>query len=104
MRRALLLGGFLAAVTIATVSADAKPLNALPMDIGRWSIMWMVVPQEMYRVGMEHGPVAAVTWGPAKGTAAMVGSTTRELWQAAQPDRRPGRRSNDDGMVFRYDF
>ena len=104
MRRVLLLIGFVATSMTATASADVKPLNELPTDVGRWSTMWIAVPQQMYRVGLEHGPVAAVTWGPAKGAAVMVESTTRELWNAAQPDHRPGRQSEDSGVIFRYDF
>ena len=104
MRRALILSGCFIVITAAAASAEVKPLKELPMDVGRWSTMWVAVPQQMYRVGLEHGPVAAVTWGPAKGAAVMVESTTRELWNAAQPDHRPGRQSEDSGVIFRYDF
>ncbi len=87
------------------VYAESRTLGQLPGDLWRWSTMWVYVPQQMYAAGLDHGPVAAVTWGPAKGAVLMVNATTRDLWKAAQPDNRPGRSDEDiSGPLFRYDF
>ena len=88
------------------VYAQSRPLGQLPADLWRWSTVWAYVPQQMYAVGIDHGPVAAVTWGPAKGAVLMIHSTTQDVWNAAQPDDRPGRRDDSDmsGPLFRYDF
>ncbi len=88
-------------------SAESRPLKQLPADIVRWSTVWVNIPEQMYVVGQEEGPLAAMTWGPAKGAVVMVQSTTQELWEAMKPDERPGHRSQHGdvhGALLRYEF
>ena len=87
-------------------AAESKPLSELPRDLARWSTLWMDVPRAMYDVGMEEGPVTAMTWGPVKGTAMLIQTTTQTLWEMAQPEKRPGHRSNGQrpGVIFQYEF
>ena len=65
-------------------------------------------PQQMLEVGRDEGPLAALTWGPTKGTVKLIESTTKELWDVAKPDKeRPGRRPGGDGpkgLIIRYEF
>ena len=89
-------------------SAGSRPMEQLPKDILRWSTLWMKVSQGMYDVHQEDGPLAAVTWGPAKGTGMFLYSMGKELWDGAKPDERPGHRSRQDssvkGVIFSYEF
>lgn len=87
--------------------AEERPFKQLPHDLLRWSLAWVAIPQQMVEVGRAYGPLAALTWGPAKGTAVLVDTTTKELWSAAKQDDRPRRRSREDyakGVMFRYAF
>ena len=87
--------------------AESRPLKQLPKDLARWSTMWIAIPQQMIDVGLDYGPVAAVTWGPAKGTAKMVEDTTQDMWDAMKPEPHPGQRRHDEGTkaaIFRYTF
>ncbi len=89
------------------VFAESRPLEQLPKDLLRWSTLWMDIPKQMYEVGQEDGPLAALTWGPTKGTAVMVQSTTKELWDVVKPDQRPHQRQGQDhskGLIVRYEF
>ena len=97
------------AVSSATVAAaaESKPLGQLPKDVLRWATMWTAIPQEMYAVGQEQGPLAAMTWGPAKGTAVFVDATARELLRTAKSDKRPGHQTPNQrpaGPILRYEF
>lgn len=88
-------------------AAESKPIHELPRDLVRWSTMWMDIPRAMYDVGMEEGPVTAVMWGPVKGAVMLVNTTTQALWEAAQPEKRPGHQSNRPrpaGVIFQYEF
>ena len=91
---------------LPAASAETRPLGRLPLDLARWSMVWAYVPQQMYAVALDNGPVAGLTWGSAKGTALMVGSTGKALWDAVQPDERPGHSDEGDisGPIFRYEF
>ena len=87
--------------------AEGRPIEKLPGDVVRWSTMWMMIPAEIAKETREHGPVAGVMWGPAKGTAVMLDSTSREIWKASTAPDRPSiapKRSNPKGPIFRYDF
>ena len=92
-------------------AAESRPLKKLPADVLRWSTAWVEIPKQVYEIGQDYGPVAAVTWGPTKGTAMMVGSTTKELWNATKPDKRPAhspsqysKHKHPTGPLFRYEF
>lgn len=92
---------------VPPVQAESRPLKQLPKDLVRWSTLWMTVPEQMMDVAVDYGPLAAVTWGPAKGTATMVERTTRDLWNATKPDKHPGAQRDPSrlkGPVFRYTF
>ncbi len=95
--------------TMATASADARPLKQLPADVWRWSMSWTEVPKQMLEVGQEYGPVAAVTWGPVQGASSLIGSTTKELWDIMKADKHVRRsayapnRSTGTALV-RYEF
>ena len=87
--------------------AASRPIKQLPADVARWSLMWTVIPKEMIAVGQEHGPLAALMWGPAQGASAFVESAVKEVWSTAKPDkeRRPGSQSRfAKGALFRYEF
>ena len=91
----------------AAQAAEGKPISELPGDLVRWSTLWMDIPRAMYDVGMEEGPLTAVTWGPVKGTAILMNTTTHTLWDAAQPETRRGhksRASRTPGVIFQYEF
>ena len=91
----------------SVVFAESKPIEQLPKDIARWSTMWVEIPEQMVRVGQEDGPVAALTVGPAKGTAKFMQSTGEEVWKAVKPDHRPGHQPGEDtprGAILRYGF
>ena len=92
--------------TMATASAEDRPLKQLPADLARWSMSWTEVPKQMIEVGQEYGPVAAVTWGPVQGAVTMVNSTTTELWnimKANTQSHRSARRATGMALV-RYEF
>ena len=87
--------------------ARSRPLRELPSDVSRWSTTWMAIPQQVAEVGREHGPLAAMTWGPAKGTARFVRSTVEEVWDAAKLDHQSdGRAANPwpTGPIIQYKF
>lgn len=89
------------------VFAESRPIEQLPKDLLRWSTLWMDIPKQMYAVGQEEGLLAALTWGPTKGTAVMVQSTTKEVWDVVKPDQRPHQRQGRDspkGLIVRYEF
>jgi len=85
----------------------ARPIQQLPKDVLRWSMLWAHVPKQMYVVGQEEGPLSAVAWGPAKGLAALMRATTDEVERTVKPERRArqGRgRSYPPGALLRYEF
>ena len=97
----LMLGG------VSAVWAESRPIKQLPGDVVRWSMVWTHIPEDMATVGYEDGPLAAVTWGPMKGTASMVHATTDELWSVLKPDTghaRPRRADDLHGVIVRYTF
>ena len=101
----LMVGGVRAA------AAEDRPIEQLPNDVVHWSMLWVEVPKAMMTVGVEHGPLAALTWGPIKGTAAVVESTTKELWKTLKRDedhprkgRALAREGDPKGPIFRYEF
>ena len=110
MRNVGVIAGFIIAALIGAapcVFAESKPIEQLPGDVVRLATEWTAIPQQMYAVGREEGPLAALTWGPAKGAAVMVQSTTKDVWKAVKPDKTPGhgsRERNVKGLVFRYEF
>jgi len=102
---AVVMVGWCCAVAVAQ-AAQSKPLSELPGDLARWSTLWMDVPRAMYDVGMEEGPVAAVTWGPVKGTVMLIHTTTRTLREMAQPEKPTAHKSQGrrPGVIFQYEF
>lgn len=97
------------AMLLGADGAERRPLRQLPEDVVRWSTVWLQIPEQMMEVGRTDGPLAAFTWGPTKGAAVMVESTVKELWEAAKPDKRPGRRRSarpgePRGVMVRYEF
>ncbi len=106
---------FLVAVIMATgfmsggplAFAASRPIEQLPGDIVRVSTLWMAIPKDMVEVGREHGPLAALTWGPAKGMTTFVRSTASEIWDTVKPDKTRSRlasRGRPNGAIFRYEF
>ena len=92
---------------MAAQAAEGKPIQELPGDLVKWSTLWVEVPRQMYGVGQEEGPVAAITWGPVKGTVMFVSATTKTLWDAAQSEKRQGHRPTSKqpvGAILRYEF
>ena len=88
-------------------AAESKPVSELPRDLVRWSTLWMDVPQAIYDVGVEEGPVAAMMWGPVMGTARLVSTTTRTLREVAQEEQRPAYQSQarrPAGVILQYEF
>lgn len=88
-------------------AAESKPINELPSDLVRWSTMWTEVPKQMYGVGQAEGPVAAMTWGPVRGTVMLVNATTKALWDVAKSDTRRVHHSRDKNpseAILRYEF
>jgi hypothetical protein len=109
MRGLLVVASLIVGVLVGGIPsawAEGRPIEQFPGDVVRWSTMWVEVPQQMYAVGQADGPFAALTWGPAKGTAAFIESATQELWDALKPDTRPGHSSprGVQGALFRYEF
>ena len=105
MAASVVLSGVM--IGLPLVFAESRPLEQLPKDLLRWSTLWMDIPKQMYEVGQEEGPLAALTWGPTKGTAVMLQSTTQELWDVVKPDKRPQRSQgvdNPKGLIVRYEF
>jgi len=89
------------------VFAASRPIKQLPADMARWSMMWTVVPKQVYSVGRKHGPFAALIWGPVKGTAKLIQSTVKEAWDTVKPDKnrvRYARSGRPKGVIFRYEF
>ncbi len=103
---AVVMGVMLVAGRAGLVYAENRSIEQLPDDLFRWSTMWIKIPQEMMVEGQEPGPLAALTMGPANGTAAMVEETGQDVWSAAKPDKRPGHRRPDggSGAIFCYEF
>jgi hypothetical protein len=87
-------------------AAESKPVSELPRDLVRWSTLWMDIPRAMYDVGREEGPVTAVTWGPVKGTAMLIHTTTQTLQEMAQPEKPTAHKSQErrPGVIFQYEF
>lgn len=109
MKRMAGVTGLLAGLLLAgglRVAAEVRPIEQLPKDVVRWSMLWVEIPQEMAKAGQAYGPLAALTVGPAMGTANILDSTAKELWAAAKGDKRPGRqhRGNPNGPLFQYEF
>ncbi len=106
----VLATGFMSGESLAF--AASRPIEQLPEDVVRVSTSWMVIPKDMVEVGREHGPLAALTWGPAKGMSTFVRSTVSEIWDTVKPDKKRSRlasrgRSQGErphGMLFRYEF
>jgi hypothetical protein len=97
------------AISLGAEGTQRRPIQQLPDDVVRWSTIWLQIPEQMMEVGRTDGPIAAFTWGPTKGAAVMVESTVKELWEAAKPDKRPGRRraarpGEPRGVMVRYEF
>lgn len=92
----------------ARAYAESRPIEQLPRDLAKWSTMWWAIPEQMVDVASVYGPVAALTWGPAKGTWTMLDRTSRDVWQAAKSEKRPGRtspyRKQPAGAILRYEF
>ena len=90
--------------------AESRPMKDLPADLVQWSTMWVEVPKQMVEVGKDDWALAALTWGPAKGTAMMLKSGTKKLWDSMKPDQSAdadsssGSESDVMGPVFRYTF
>ena len=84
--------------------AKTRPIEQLPSDVLRWSTLWMEVPRQISAVHHEEGPLASVTWGPAKGAAMMVRSTAAELWTTLKDERRDPRSSRPMGPLVCYEF
>ena len=87
--------------------AASRPITQLPEDVVRMSTSWMVIPKDMVEVGREHGPLAALTWGPAKGMTTFVRSTASGIWDTVKLDKtrsRPASRGRPNGAIFRYEF
>ncbi len=90
--------------------AASRSIKHLPEDVVRMSTSWMVIPKDMVEVGREHGPLAALTWGPAKGMTTFVRSTASEIWNTVKPDKtdktrsRLASRGRPKGAIFRYEF
>ena len=111
MRRIAMVAGLALSLVGAppcSLAAQHKSIRQLPDDVVRWSTAWLIIPEQMYEVAQTNGPVAALTWGPAKGAAVMVHSTIKGLWEAAKPDPRPVRRAQQPneprGVMLRYEF
>lgn len=110
MHRAIRIGVMVGAVmtgAAAASAAESKPIEQLPRDVMRWATMWTAIPQEMFGVGQEEGPLAALTWGPAKGTVVFVDAATRELWNAAKSNKRTEQRTSgkqSTNPILRYEF
>lgn len=103
----ILIGSVMASEAGPVWAAQSKPINELPTDLAHWSTMWVEVPRQMYGVGQEEGPVAAITWGPVRGTVMFVNATTKALWDVAKPEMRPAHRSRNKepfGPMLRYEF
>ncbi len=103
------IGALIGAVTgwAPQVCAAARPVKQLPSDLARWSMLWAVVPQQMYEVGHEEGPLGALTWGPVKGTVSLVWSTLDDLMRVMRSEEGPGGRPQPrgaSGLVVRYEF
>ncbi|MBI2884762.1 MAG: hypothetical protein HYY15_01145 [Candidatus Omnitrophica bacterium] len=96
------------------VWADSRPIQELPKDVVHWSTVWTEVPKQMVEVNRDLGPLAALTWGPAKGTVVMLQTTGEALWntlkyeESTKQRRRasPSYGSNKSikGPIFRYEF
>ncbi len=93
-------------MTTAVLAAERKPIDQLPGDVVRWSTTWMEIPKQVAEVSRNEGPLSGVVWGPAKGTALMIRSTTAALWELAQPEQQPvpQGRDREPGMIVRYEF
>jgi len=92
---------------VLSAFAASRPIEQLPKDLARWSTLWAAIPKSMAKVGQDDGPLAALTWGPVKGTVVLVESTTKEVWNTVKPDQRPGHRlrsQHPKGLIFRYEF
>ena len=101
----------LAAIAICNATsvgwAATKPIDELDDDVTTWSTMPLDVPKTMVDVGKQEGPLSAVMWGPAKGTAVFIRSLTAETWKTLKPEREttPGVHHKDPvGPVLRYEF
>ena len=93
--------------TMATASAQGRPIKQLPADLARWSMSWTEVSKQIVEVGQDYGPVAAVTWGPVQGAASMLNATTQELWDLMKADkaaRQSARRPSSGMALVRYEF
>ena len=110
MRRTVFLGVVLVTGLVGgepLAFAASRPIKQLPGDIVRVSTIWMAIPKDMVEVGREHGPLAALTWGPAKGMTTFVRSTASEIWDTVKPDKKRSRlasRGRPNGAIFRYEF
>ena len=103
----IMVTGFMSGEPLAF--AASRPIKQLPEDVVRMSMSWLVIPRDMIEVGREHGPLAALTWGPAKGITTLVRSTASKIWDTVKPDKNKKRsrlasRGRPKGAIFRYEF
>lgn len=111
MKRASWVAGLMLGCVMAgvpSVFAQDRSIEELPKDLLRWSTLWVAIPQQMGRVGAEEGPLSAMTWGMARGTATLIQATTNEVWDVVKPDEKPSHRPQRDddasGVMLRYRF
>ncbi len=83
--------------------AESKAIRQLPMDVARWSTLWLAVPKEMIEVDRKHGPLAAMTWGPVKGATSFVRASVAEVWETVKVDRQ-SEREQPAGAILFYEF
>jgi len=106
MRRMLFVVAIVLAVFVGeepSAFAESKAIRQLPTDVARWSTLWLAVPKDMVEVGREHGPLAALTWGPAKGMTTLVRSTASEIWDTVKVDQQ-SERQRPAGAILCYEF
>lgn len=89
------------------VPVAGKSVTEIPSDIGRWMTTWKVLPETVKQVAENHGPVAAVFYGPAKGALKFARNSSEEAWDAVavdQDERAKGSHGHSEGLVLRYQF
>ena len=92
----LMLGGSVACAD------EAPPISQLPQDVAHLAMVWVAVPEAVYRVAHDEGPVAGVAKGSVEGGTRMVSDAVTYLTSGYVHGSRP--RARPIGSLVNYSF
>ena len=90
---------------MATVGAEEPPpITQLPSDMAHLAVAWVAVPQHMYTVAQDEGPLMGLTVGTVEGSSAMVEDAAMYLTSGYHNGARATERHRPAGALLHYSF